>query len=145
MDLRCDKCLPLPRPLTVTNRISQMLHRDLSLGCPGLLGEIWRTKPKVHVFGHVHWGRGIEPVYWDDCQRAYENLMSRRKRGPIYDMIPNPGWIDAWKMVIFAVKAILWQWFWLGGKGNGGVFINAAMQAGTSGKLTNKPPITIEI
>lgn len=122
-----------------------MLHRDLSLGCPGLLGEIWRKKPKVHVFGHVHWGRGIEAVYWDDCQKAYEGLMSRPKRGPIYDMIPNPAWVDTSKVLFYAVKAILWQWLWQGGASDGGVLINAAMQAGTSGKLTGKTPITIEI
>lgn len=122
-----------------------MLHRDLALGCPGLLGEIWRKKPKVHVFGHVHWGRGIEAVYWDDCQKAYEGLMSRPKRGPVYDMIPNPAWVDTSKVLLYAVKAILWQWFWLGGASDGGVLVNAAMQAGTSGKLTDRSPITIEI
>lgn len=122
-----------------------MLHRDLSLGCPGLLAEIWRKKPKVHVFGHVHCGRGSEAVYWDDCQKAYEDLMLRKKRGPIYDIIPNPGWIAALKVLYYAAKAILWQWFWLGGASNGSILINAAMQAGTSGKLTDKPPITIEI
>ena len=122
-----------------------MLHRDLSLGCPGLLAEIWRKKPKVHVFGHVHCGRGSEAVYWDDCQKAYEDLMLRKKRGPIYDIIPNPGWIAALKVLYYAAKAILWQWFWLGGASNGSILINAAMHAGTSGKLTDKPPITIEI
>jgi hypothetical protein len=122
-----------------------MHHRDLSLGCPGLLGEIWRTKPKVHVFGHVHCGRGTEAVYWDDCQKAYEKVMTRKKRGPIYDMIPNPGWIDALRVLIYAAKAILFQWFWLGGKTNGGLMVNAGMQAGTSGKLSKKAPITVEI
>ncbi|KAJ8125537.1 hypothetical protein O1611_g8102 [Lasiodiplodia mahajangana] len=136
--------IPLDTDILVTHG-PPMFHRDLSVGCPGLLGEIWRKKPKVHIFGHVHWGRGVEAVYWDDCQRAYESLMSRRKRGPIYDMFPNHRWLDATKVLYYASKAILWQWFWLGGVSEGGVLINAAMQAGTSGKLTDKPPITIEI
>ncbi|GAP87272.2 putative calcineurin-like phosphoesterase [Rosellinia necatrix] len=136
--------IPLDTDILVTHT-PPMFHRDLALGCPGLLGEIWRKRPKVHIFGHVHWGRGMEPVYWDDCQRAYESIMSRKARGPIFDMIPGPAWIDALKFVCHAVKAILWQWFWLGGVGDGGVLINAAMQAGTSGKLTNKAPITITI
>ncbi|KAI1163334.1 calcineurin-like phosphoesterase [Nemania serpens] len=136
--------IPIDTDILVTHT-PPMLHRDLALGCPGLLGEIWRKKPKVHVFGHVHWGRGIEAVYWDDCQKAYEGLMSRPKRGPVYDMIPNPAWVDTSKVLLYAVKAILWQWFWLGGASDGGVLVNAAMQAGTSGKLTDRSPITIEI
>ncbi|KAI0483161.1 calcineurin-like phosphoesterase [Xylariaceae sp. FL0804] len=120
-------------------------HLDLSLGCPSLLAEVWRKKPKVHIFGHVHWGRGVQSVYWDDCQKAYERLMSRRKRGPILDMIPSPAWSDAFKVLYHGAKGILWQYFWLGGTSNGSVMINAAMQHGTSGKLTDKPPITIEI
>ncbi|KAI0541106.1 calcineurin-like phosphoesterase [Xylaria digitata] len=136
--------IPLDTDLLITHT-PPMLHRDLSLGCPGLLGEIWRVRPKVHVFGHIHWGRGIEAAYWDDCQKAYESLMSRKKRGLILEMIPNPGWVDASKVLYHAAKAILWQWLWQGGASNGSVLINAAMQAGTSGKLTNKPPITIEM
>lgn len=124
-----------------------MLHRDLSLGCPGLLSEIWKKKPKVHIFGHVHNGRGTEAMYWDDCQRAYESLMLRRKRGPIFDvMIPNVKWVEAFKVLYHGVKAILWHWLWLGGNlTNGSLLVNAAMQSGTSGKLSDRPPITIEI
>ncbi|KAI3322207.1 calcineurin-like phosphoesterase [Xylariaceae sp. AK1471] len=136
--------IPLDTDVLVTHA-PPMLHRDLSLGCPGLLAEIWKKKPKVHIFGHVHWGRGTEAVYWDDCQKAYESLMLREKRGPIFDMIPSTRWIDALRVLLYGTKAILWQWFWLGGVTSGSVFINAAMQAGTSGKLTDKPPITIEI
>ncbi|KAI0523679.1 calcineurin-like phosphoesterase [Xylaria bambusicola] len=136
--------IPFDTDILVTHT-PPMLHRDLSLGCPGLLAEIWRKKPKVHVFGHVHCGRGLEAVYWDDCQKAYEDLMLRRKRGPLYDMIPNPGWIGAFRVLYHAAKGILWQWFWLGGMSNGSILINAAMQAGTSGKLTDRPPFTIEI
>ncbi|KAI1298911.1 calcineurin-like phosphoesterase [Xylaria venustula] len=136
--------VPLDTDVLVTHA-PPMLHRDLFLGCPGLLAEIWRKRPKIHVFGHVHWGRGIEAVYWDDCQKAYENLMLRKKRGLIDILLPNSGWIGVLKVLCYAVKGILWHWFWLGGASNGGVLINAAMQAGTSGKLTNKPPITIEI
>ncbi|KAI1498721.1 calcineurin-like phosphoesterase [Biscogniauxia marginata] len=120
-------------------------HLDLSLGCPTLLREVWRKKPKVHVFGHVHWGRGTQPVFWDECQKSYERVMSRARRGPVYDMIPSASWIDAWKVLYHGILGILWQWFWLGGVSDGSIMINAAMQHGTSGKLTNKPPITIEI
>ena len=51
-------------------------HLDLGhLGCKDLLDEIWRKKPTLHVFGHVHEGYGIERVCWDRLQRAYEAVL----------------------------------------------------------------------
>lgn len=32
------------------------------LGCPSLKGAVSRVKPKIHVFGHIHEGRGIRVV-----------------------------------------------------------------------------------
>ncbi|KAI1434542.1 calcineurin-like phosphoesterase [Xylaria sp. CBS 124048] len=136
--------IPLDTDVLITHT-PPMLHRDLEKGCPGLLAEVWRTKPKIHVFGHVHGGRGIETAYWDNCQKAYESLMARPKRGPIYDMFPNFGWFDAFNVLYYGFKAIVWQWLWLGGVSSGSVLINAGMQAGNTGKLANRPPITIEI
>ncbi|RYP73655.1 hypothetical protein DL771_003543 [Monosporascus sp. 5C6A] len=107
--------------------------------------EIWRKKPTVHVFGHVHWGRGKQAVFWDDCQRSYERLMSRKKRGPIYDMIPNGGWLDAIKVLFYGIRSVVWHYAMLGGASSGGVVINAAVQHGNSGKLVKEHPITIEI
>ncbi|KAJ4376238.1 hypothetical protein N0V83_001521 [Neocucurbitaria cava] len=51
-------------------------HLDAGhLGCKYLLDEIWRKKPRLHVFGHVHDGYGIEWVQFDKLQRAYENII----------------------------------------------------------------------
>ncbi|KAI1324171.1 calcineurin-like phosphoesterase [Xylariaceae sp. FL0255] len=136
--------IPMDTDILVTHT-PPLHHMDLNIGCPGLLGEIWQKKPKVHAFGHVHWGRGIQGVYWDECQKAYESAMTRRKRGLILDMFPNVGWIDALRVSFHGAKSILWQWFWLGGSSNGTVMINAAMQAGTSGKLLDQPPLTLII
>ncbi|KAI0008573.1 calcineurin-like phosphoesterase [Xylariaceae sp. FL0662B] len=104
-----DGIVPLDTDILVTHTPPQH-HLDLSLGCPGLLQEIWRTKPRVHVFGHVHWGRGMHPIFWDDCQRFYEKVMSRPKRGPFYDMLPQAGWLDAFRVLHYGVLSVLWQW-----------------------------------
>lgn len=41
-------------------------HLDAGhLGCKHLLEEIWRKKPKLHVFGHVHDGYGKEWIQFD--------------------------------------------------------------------------------
>jgi predicted phosphohydrolase len=53
-------------------------HLDLNgLGCKFLLRELWRLqrKPRLHVFGHVHEGYGIEQARFDSAQRAYDNVV----------------------------------------------------------------------
>lgn len=51
-------------------------HLDAEqLGCKYLLDELWRKKPRLHVFGHVHEGHGVEWVQFDGLQKAYENTV----------------------------------------------------------------------
>ncbi|KAK3349851.1 Metallo-dependent phosphatase-like protein [Lasiosphaeria hispida] len=54
-------------------------HLDLlHLGCGFLLGELWRVRPRLHVFGHIHAGRGEEQLYFDTLQQAYEKAIVSR-------------------------------------------------------------------
>jgi Icc-related predicted phosphoesterase len=55
------------------------------LGCAALLQTLWRIKPRLHVFGHIHAARGVERVSWDTSQKAYENLC--RERGGCYNFL----------------------------------------------------------
>lgn len=51
-------------------------HLDgLQLGCVHLLREVWRVRPRVHVFGHIHEGMGTEWVNFDGLQRAFEETV----------------------------------------------------------------------
>ncbi|KAJ6103156.1 hypothetical protein N7486_005583 [Penicillium sp. IBT 16267x] len=51
-------------------------HLDrLQLGCVHLLREVWRVRPRVHVFGHVHEGVGTEWVNFDGLQREFEGTV----------------------------------------------------------------------
>ncbi|KAH6856707.1 Metallo-dependent phosphatase-like protein [Chaetomium sp. MPI-CAGE-AT-0009] len=51
-------------------------HLDLlRLGCEHLLRELWRVRPRLHVFGHVHEGAGIEWLQFDELQGAYERTV----------------------------------------------------------------------
>ncbi|OAX79815.1 hypothetical protein ACJ72_05861 [Emergomyces africanus] len=52
-----------------------------SVGCPHLLREIWRIRPLLHVFGHVHVSRGVERAYYDRAQEAWEALCGARAEG----------------------------------------------------------------
>ena len=96
-------------------------------------------KPKLHVFGHIHWGAGQEPVYFDRCQRAYETLLARPARGPILDFLPHAGWFDAFHVAWYGFKSITWQRVMLGpGSNNGALLVNASALHGNTGKLRKK-------
>lgn len=136
-------------------------HMDLNLGCPSLLKEIWRVKPRLHVFGHIHCGRGMQPVYWDDCQRATERLHGRTPwivgRLPqkiihllprsFIDVVPSYRWIDVTKVAMYGVKSLIWHFLWQGGMvtGSEGLMVNAGCQDGNNKRLTKKHPIVVEI
>ncbi|KAK8910948.1 hypothetical protein QC760_000021 [Botrytis cinerea] len=103
-------------------------HLDINLGCKSLLEEIWKVKPRLHVFGHIHSGHGREAVFWDKGQEAYERLMERKRGGIIMDLMPSFAWVDAVKVIWYGVKGILWQRLMVGpAGGNGGLMINAAV------------------
>ncbi|KUI68492.1 putative rhamnogalacturonate lyase C [Cytospora mali] len=137
--------IPLETDVLVTHTPPRF-HRDLGLGCPGLLEEIWRVRPKLHVFGHIHWGRGMESAYFDGCQRAYETLMSRTPRGPIFDLIPNTGHIEAFKVFYYGFNAIAFEYLMLGpGSNNASLMVNAACMQGNTGKLCKNPAQVVEM
>lgn len=103
-------------------------HLDVNLGCPSLLSEIWKVKPRLHIFGHVHSGHGREAVFWDEGQAAYERLMASKRGGVLGDILPSMAWVDAAKVVFYGVRGILWDRLMVGpGGGNGGLMINAAL------------------
>ncbi|KAF4606049.1 hypothetical protein EYR38_000094 [Pleurotus pulmonarius] len=54
-------------------------HVDYSgHGCDALLDAIWRVKPKVMICGHIHAGRGMEVLEWDEGQRLWESVVRAR-------------------------------------------------------------------
>lgn len=124
--------------------MNQRFHLDLNLGCPALLDELWRVRPRLHVFGHVHWGAGRKTAYFDPAQRSLESLLARRTApgsvgGLLGDMLPGPHWVDAVKVILYDLLGVAWKWVMLGpGGGSGSVLVNAALMHGNTGKLGNK-------
>jgi len=76
-------------------------HLDYKKGCPALLDTLWTVKPKLHVFGHVHVGRGVERVLWTEDQRKYERIMSSMG-----------GWLDLFALLRGALLWFLWPSKW---------------------------------
>ncbi|KAH6664446.1 Metallo-dependent phosphatase-like protein [Halenospora varia] len=97
-----------------------------SLGCPHLFRAMRRTKPKLHVFGHVHKAYGAEFVRWQKGREMPEDddvddgiKEKRRIEGFVEDGVRRIG----------------------AGKGEMGaetVFVNAALM-GRNGELENAP------
>ncbi|KAK6528433.1 hypothetical protein TWF281_009674 [Arthrobotrys megalospora] len=52
-------------------------HLDNYVGCTSLLKEVWRVRPKLHIFGHIHTGRGKEVIEYDGFQKCYERLSEK--------------------------------------------------------------------
>jgi len=115
-------------------------HLDLptALGCQFLLREVWKIRPTLHVFGHVHAGYGSERVFWDGCQAAFERVSARKSEGVVADMINVGAFFDGLKMLFFGLQGILWNRVW-GGKPRGGIMVNAALSVGSTGRLGNPP------
>lgn len=120
-------------------------HLDLpaALGDRFLLRQLWRVRPRLHVFGHVHAGYGRETAHWDDTQEAYERIMSRKTYGPLSDVCSIPAWWDALTLLMTGLQGILWSRVW-GGTNRGSVLVNASLSYRSTGRLGN-PAQTVDI
>ncbi|KAK3290279.1 Metallo-dependent phosphatase-like protein [Chaetomium fimeti] len=50
-------------------------HRDIHrAGCPYLLSEVSRIRPRLHVFGHIHVAYGREDVVLDGVRQAHDDV-----------------------------------------------------------------------
>lgn len=55
-------------------------HLDLDgAGSKYLMRELWRTRPQVVIFGHVHGGRGKETLQYNRVQAVYDDVISENK------------------------------------------------------------------
>lgn len=112
------------------------LDLPIGMGCEWLNGECWRVRPRLHVFGHVHEGRGRCSIWWDAGQRAYERVRER-DGGLIVGPISPRNWIDVGLMMLFGFRAFLWSRLW-GGESEGGLRVNAALMNHATGKIDNE-------
>ncbi|KAK6500880.1 hypothetical protein TWF506_003641 [Arthrobotrys conoides] len=94
-------------------------HLDSNAGCASLIQEIWRVRPKLHVFGHIHSGRGTEVLQYDQFQRCYEKL-SRKENVVLNTLLML--WYLAIK-IIFSICRIT-------PKKGGTILVNATMVEG---------------
>ncbi len=85
--------IPPPTDILITHG-PPVHHLDSGgAGCPALLQALWRIRPRLHVFGHIHVGRGVECVAWSDAQMAYERVFAGKW-----------GWKDIFYLTLAAVR-----------------------------------------
>nr|POF13095.1 putative rhamnogalacturonate lyase c [Quercus suber] len=127
-------------------------HLDLpaALGCEHLLAEVWRVRPAVHVFGHVHAGKtdtfgrlrgGVEVVHWDAGQVCRERVLGRSD-GLFVGLADPRNWIDLARICYHGMKAILWERVWGGvPDSRPTIMLNAALMYNDSGQLRHYPQV----
>ncbi|GAM84088.1 hypothetical protein ANO11243_020800 [Dothideomycetidae sp. 11243] len=115
-----------------------IFHRDLPTGqgCEHLLQEIWRVRPMLHVFGHIHAGRGREVLFWDEAQRSYERA-SEKSDGLIIGLIDPALWLYLARVVIYGCLGLLWGFLW-GGRQDSTRLVNASLTYRNTGQLKNQ-------
>lgn len=115
-------------------------HLDLfspSLGCDYLLKEVWRIKPHLHIFGHIHSAAGREQIRWDEAQRIYERSMARPgQMGLLRQSFSIRLWMDLTTMVVHGAAGVVWNRIW-GGEQKSTTLVNAALMYQNTGALGN--------
>ncbi|KZL75652.1 metallophosphoesterase domain-containing protein [Colletotrichum incanum] len=106
-------------------------------GCEFLLQEVWRTRPRLHVFGHVHCGHGMETVAFDTLQGAYEDVVLReaaaKKGGGMR------AWVKGWMALGRCLGAWVGVWWNSGRRGRGEtLLVNAAVVGGIKDRLVRE-------
>jgi predicted phosphohydrolase len=107
-------------------------HQDLNgLGCKGLLRELWRVRPRLHVFGHIHAGHGIKVVRFDDVQAGYEDICAGQG-------------VRGLAKMIWGLLCRLCEWGRLDEENYATVLVNAAIVGGLRDELLREA-IVIQI
>lgn len=103
------------------------------LGCTGLLGEVWRVRPRVVVFGHVHSARG--GIWFDEVERCYRDILGARERGR------RPWWVWArlWVMGWWVLCGVVMRVIGRRKQGDYCRLVNAAVLGGEDGRERREP------
>lgn len=133
--------IPMETDILVTHTPPKY-HLDLpvALGCKFLGQTVWKVRPILHVFGHVHAGYGRESAFWDETQQVYERICARKNAGVIADVLDLSAWIDVGWLVRYGVRGVLWSRVW-GGGGSGTILVNASLAYRSTGELRNRPQV----
>ncbi|KAL5357252.1 Metallo-dependent phosphatase [Aspergillus floccosus] len=116
-------------------------------GCPWLLQELWKVRPLLHVFGHVHTSYGTERVFWNDTEVRWENfcsdllgLSSQDQHTALMDNLQPRLWVGAVTVILSGVRSLLGTLFSTSRAGaHSTLMVNAACMSEGGQRLEKKP------
>lgn len=76
---------------------------DGGKGCPDLLRELWRVRPRIAICGHIHAGRGHEILVFDYVQQCYDNVLFGRSNW--MSSLIYLGIYTAWQALVSKTRA----------------------------------------
>lgn len=76
---------------------------DGGKGCPDLLTELWRVRPRIAICGHIHAGRGHELLVFDRVQQYYEDVALGRSNWMLSLLLL--GLCTAWRALMHMKRA----------------------------------------
>jgi predicted phosphohydrolase len=106
------------------------------LGCEFLLKELWRVKPLLHVFGHVHWGAGMEVCEWSAMQKVYEDGMACED-GFAGGCVNIGLWTCVAKVFVLGFVNVVRSWV-MNVRTEETQLVNAAQMVGHTGRLSGE-------
>lgn len=104
-------------------------------GCPQLLKEIWRIRPRLVVFGHIHAGYGQRLLRYDDGVEAAYASVFMGSRGILAVCYL------AWNITLQKVRRVLPFFLSPSNDSSYGLLVNAALMKGASGSGTREPSV----
>ncbi|OGM44764.1 hypothetical protein ABOM_007383 [Aspergillus bombycis] len=118
-------------------------------GCPFLLEELWKVRPLLHVFGHVHTSYGVERVHWDDAQWWLENYYrdvshSIQNQGmfALPDFFRPVLWLDAVMILLSGTATLIRDLVSLPRREKRStLMVNAASMSEDGSRLVNEPVV----
>lgn len=148
--------IPLDTEIVVTHSPPKF-HLDLpgvkAMGDPFLLREVRRTKPLLHVFGHIHAGKsdalgvlkgGKEVVRWDEGEKCFAEVMECPSAEGLLGLIVgllDPGiWYRFFAFMVYGCLGVV-QDRLLGQRPACTVMVNAALMYCDTGELENRPQV----
>ena len=93
------------------------LHRDRDVGCRFLLEALWRVRPSLHVFGHMHHLRGREELPLSRSQWLFESIALGT---------------SSWMKLPLLLWLVMKEWIWPAERRDSITLVNAACFKGES-------------
>jgi hypothetical protein len=106
---------------------------ETSKGCEWLTRELWKKKPRLVIFGHIHAGRGIEHIEWGYVQSVYDRVV-----------VGDAGLLSVILMAFVQLAGKIWYIVSRSQRQGASTLVNAAVVAGKN-NVDSRPPTVIDI